>query len=99
MRIAIDRPLRPKLLAAVLRLMLMLLTKQSPFKYAHLKGKKGPPAHMPDIAEGREMQQGVGLGPGGMMDAAGVRSPSVSCSSLLTPCMSDMLTETSSCAL
>ena len=28
---------------------------QSPFKYANmLKGKKGPPAHMPDIAEGKE---------------------------------------------
>lgn len=51
------------------------LKQQSPFKYANLKGKKGPPAHMPDIAEGREMQQGIQTVPGGMIDS--VRSPSV----------------------
>lgn len=42
-----------------------------------LKGKKGPPAHMPDIAEGKEMQQGVQMVPGGMMENM-ARSPSVS---------------------
>lgn len=66
------------------------LAIQSPFKYANMmKGKKGPPAHMPDIAEGREMQQGVGPGPAGMIDAVGVRSPSVSCSSTVFPILLD----------
>ena len=52
---------------------------QSPFKYANmLKGKKGPPAHMPDIAEGKEMQQqGLQTMPGPVLDNV-ARSPSVS---------------------
>ena len=44
-----------------------------------LKGKKGPPAHMPDIAEGKEVQQGVPSLPNGMLDNV-ARSPSVSLS-------------------
>lgn len=54
------------------------LKQMSPFKYANMmKGKKGPPPHMPDISEGREMLLPVQGAPSGMMDT-GMRSPSVS---------------------
>jgi len=42
------------------------------------KGKKGPPSHMPDISEGKEMQQqGLQAIPNSVIDN-NVRSPSVS---------------------
>ena len=55
------------------------LSAQSPFKYASMyKGKKGPPSHMPDISEGKEMQQqGLQAIPNSVIDN-NVRSPSVS---------------------
>jgi hypothetical protein len=55
------------------------LSAQSPFKYASMyKGKKGPPSHMPDISEGKEMQQqGLQAMPNSVIDN-NVRSPSVS---------------------
>eukprot|EP00288_Rhodomonas_lens_P020448 CAMPEP_0177691916 /NCGR_PEP_ID=MMETSP0484_2-20121128/1568_1 /TAXON_ID=354590 /ORGANISM="Rhodomonas lens, Strain RHODO" /LENGTH=714 /DNA_ID=CAMNT_0019202585 /DNA_START=158 /DNA_END=2299 /DNA_ORIENTATION=+ len=35
------------------------IKQQSPFKYQNMKTKKGPPAHMPDIAEGKEEIMGA----------------------------------------
>ena len=54
------------------------LKQQSPFKYANmLKGKKGPPAHMPDISEGREMLPGAMEGNMPSLLDNAVRSPSL----------------------
>ena len=60
------------------------LKQQSPFKYAKL-AKKGPPPHMPDISEGREMLIPVQGAPSGFMDP-GMRSPSVPVCYFLLQC-------------
>ncbi len=51
--------------------------QQSPFKFQNLnKGRKGPPPHMPDIAEGREENAPASLsgGPSGVVRSPTVRS-------------------------
>ena len=49
--------------------------QQSPFKFQNMnKGRKGPPSHMPDIAEGREEIATASLSVG---SSGSMRSPTV----------------------
>jgi hypothetical protein len=51
--------------------------QQSPFKFQSMnKGRKGPPPHMPDIAEGREEFATANLSVG---SSGSMRSPTVGC--------------------